>query len=75
MLFCFNQRREKDYYQNYHEVDKWPPSRRPQFKSLLTGQIVRLDKVTSSEVQYTKSCGATRRQRLGAFLKEFKRIS
>lgn len=62
-------------YKNYRQVDLWIPSRRPRFKSLLTGIEVRLDKVTSKEVTYTRTCGITRKKRLAAFAREFKRIS
>lgn len=62
---------KKDPFQNYQKVHEWLPSARPIFKSLLTRDLVRLDKVLTSEVLITKSCGKNRRVRKGTFLREY----
>ena len=73
-MFTWARLNEKDQFQNYQKVHEWLPSNRPIFKWLLTGELVRLDKVLPSEVLITKSCGKNRRVRKGAFLKEFRLV-
>lgn len=71
-MFTWARLNEKDQFQTYRKVHEWLPSNRPIFKWLLTGELVRLDKVLTSEVIITKSCGKNRRVRKGAFLREFR---
>ena len=65
----------KRMFESYKNVESWLPSNRPKFKSILTGNIVTLEKVSEDgTVTYRKSCGSLRTTSRASFYNEYRKI-